>query len=651
MAAAKYHGIAGALLLAIGAPGLASQPAAAVPDPTVPAAADEVARTVEAIARIRAAFSPSLSPDGRQMAYISNESGSPQIWVVPLDGTAPSRQLTRLPDPVQPVYWSPAGDWIAYAVAPGGGLNTQIYVMRPDGSGARMLTSGGRSNNWLFGWTDDGSRLMIGSNASNPAGVDALLVDPATGDSTAIATGGLNMIADVSNDGRYAVIYRLVSRGDDNLYLRDLRSGAETLLTPHEGTGSFGWGEFSPDGRRIYVSSNAGRDLIAFGAIELDAEGRPGPIRILAERANAEGEAGLLSRDGRRAALIWNVAGRSEIDFLDTASGAVTPGPTLPFDVIGGGTFSADGRLLAVSGTGANRPTNIYTIDLPTGALTQRTDSSHEGVDLTSFVRPELVTYAGHDGLPLSGWLYRPAGASGPGPVVFNYHGGPEGQARPTMSDVTQALVARGISVFAPNVRGSSGFGKRFLNLDNGALRADGVRDIEASTRALVERGVADPARLGIMGGSYGGYMVMAGITQYPDMFAAAANLFGVVNFATFFANTEPWMAAISTVEYGDPATEAEMLRELSPIHRLDRIRTPLMVLHGANDTNVPVVEAEQIVANLRERDIPVEYILFPDEGHGWRQLPNRVRSTVSIVNFFDRRLNRRSAAAQARAD
>src|SRR5688572_24636392 len=190
------------------------------------------------------------------------------------------------------------------------------------------------------------------------------------------------------------------------------------------------------------------------------------------------------------------------------------------------------------------------------------------------------------------------------------------------MSDVTQALVARGISVFAPNVRGSSGFGKRFVNLDNGALRVNGVRDIEATTRALVERGIADPARLGIMGGSYGGYMVMAGVTEFPDMFAAGANLFGVVNFATFFANTEPWMAAISTVEYGDPATQADMLRQLSPIHRLDRIRTPLIVLHGANDTNVPVIEAEQIVANLRGRDIPVEYILFPNEAMAGASFP-----------------------------
>ncbi|HEU4521002.1 MAG TPA: prolyl oligopeptidase family serine peptidase, partial [Thermoanaerobaculia bacterium] len=165
------------------------------------------------------------------------------------------------------------------------------------------------------------------------------------------------------------------------------------------------------------------------------------------------------------------------------------------------------------------------------------------------------------------------------------------------------------------------------------------VRDIKATADHLISARLADPKRLGIMGGSYGGYMVMAGVTEYPDLFAGGANLFGVVNFETFFKHSEPWMAAISTVEYGNPETEAEMLRGLSPIHKVDRVRTPLIVLHGANDTNVPVIEAEQVVESLRKRNVPVEYILFPDEGNGWRKTPNRIRSTVAIVNFFAERL------------
>jgi dipeptidyl aminopeptidase/acylaminoacyl peptidase len=256
-------------------------------------------------------------------------------------------------------------------------------------------------------------------------------------------------------------------------------------------------------------------------------------------------------------------------------------------------------------------------------------------VNLDSLVHPRLVRYKGEDGLPLSGWLWLPKQWNAPGPVVLSFHGGPEGEERPSFRSDYQALLMEGIAVFAPNVRGSSGFGKRFVNLDNGELRVNAVKDIKASTGYLVDDEIADRERLGIMGGSYGGYMTMAGLTEYPDLFKAGADLFGVVNFETFFANTEPWMAAISTIEYGDPTTQADMLRSLSPIYRVDRVKAATIVLHGANDTNVPVVEAEQVVNNLKQRGVPVEYVLFPDEGHGWRKVSNRIRSTVEITNWF----------------
>ena len=355
----------------------------------------------------------------------------------------------------------------------------------------------------------------------------------------------------------------------------------------------------------------------------------------MAERPDAELESFLLDHAGKEAALLWNVRGRAELFFVDLASGRSAPGPALPAELATLWSYSADDSVLVLSTTGSASPVDVWLMDLRSRRLRRLTESPHPGVDLTRLVRPELVEYPAHDGLGLSGWLYRPPGVRAPAPYVLSFHGGPEGQERPSFRGEYQALLSQGIGVFAPNVRGSSGFGKKFVNLDNGELRFAGVRDIEASARYLVQQGIADPRRLGIMGGSYGGYMTMAGITEFPDLFAAAVDLFGIVNFATFFAHSEPWMAAISTVEYGDPATQADLLQRLSPIHKLDRVRAALMVQHGANDTNVPVVEAQQIVDTLKAKGTPVEYILFPDEGHGWRKVPNRIRSVTAMVDFF----------------
>ena len=228
---------------------------------------------------------------------------------------------------------------------------------------------------------------------------------------------------------------------------------------------------------------------------QLSNDGTPSPIRYFAERDDAVAETAVLSDDGATAALMWNVAGKSELAFLDTKSGKVRPGPKLPVDIAFAEEFSADSRMLVLVGAAADRTTDIYLVDVASGRVTRATESKHDGVDLASLVRPELVEYKSHDGLKLTGWLYRPRGASGPMPVVFNYHGGPEGQARPGLSPDTQALAASGIAVFAPNVRGSSGFGKAFMAMDDGAKRVEGVKDIEATTRrprrARSRRGVS----------------------------------------------------------------------------------------------------------------------------------------------------------------
>jgi dipeptidyl aminopeptidase/acylaminoacyl peptidase len=518
----------------------------------------------------------------------------------------------------------------------------------------------------------DSKAIAISSSRRIREAMDCWLVDLASGSVTMIAQNtGIGTVSDISRDGKYALIERLRSRGDNDIYRvvipsapshslgagsereesgRDafrhpdsspssrLGMTSEILLTKHTPPALFGVAQFGASPDVIYLAGNPNRDLLAFGVVKIDG-GIAGPFKVLASRDDAELDSIELTHGATRALLGWNRAGRTEISLFNIADNKESAGPKLPGDIAGGFDFAPNDMRVAFTMSGSSAPADIWVMGTTTSDLRQLTRSPHPGVDLTKLVRPELVTYTAEDGVPLSGWLYRPRGVEQPYPTVFSFHGGPEGQERPSFSTTYQALLAAGMAVFAPNVRGSSGFGKRFVNLDNGPLRVNGVKDIKASVDAVVKAGVADAKRLAIMGGSYGGYMVMAGVTEYPDLFAAGADLFGVVNFDTFFKHTEPWMAAISTIEYGDPATQADMLRSLSPINKLDRVKTPLIVLHGANDTNVPVVEAEQIVNTLKQRNVPVEYILFPDEGHGWRKTPNRIKSTVSIVKFFSERL------------
>ncbi|MBV9497533.1 MAG: S9 family peptidase [Acidobacteria bacterium] len=605
-----------------------------------PLFADDLENTVTMMAKVGSASTPSFAPDGKRIAFLSNITGSPQVWTIDANGGWPD-QVTALDDPVTNVQWSPKGDWLAIEVAPGGGLNTQIYVVHPDGTGLKRLTAGGKENNHLNAWTNDGKSLLIDSNLGDIAALDEWLLDIETLKNRKMIahTAGIGSVGAVSNDDKYALLDRLAARGDNDVYRISLDGGPEVHLTKHDPPATFDSSAFAganPD--VIYVSGNPGRDLSAFGRVTI-ADGKASPFEVLASRNDAELSFFGMDKSGSTAMLVWNVGGRSEVSFFDVKSGKSRPGPKLPADVMGAFDISADGKKVVCGLVGSNAPQDLWTIDVATNELKQLTRSAHPGVDLTQLIRPELVEYKAADGLALSGWLYRPKNVKPPYPTVFSFHGGPESQERPFFNTQYQALVANGIAVFAPNVRGSAGFGKKFVNLDNGALRVGSVQDIKASVDALVQKGIADAKRLGIMGGSYGGYMVMAGVTEFPDLFAAGADLFGVVNFETFFSHSEPWMAAISKSEYGDPVTQKEMLASISPVNKLDRVKTPLLVLHGRNDTNVPVIEAEQVVRKLQQNRVPVELLLFPDEGHGWRKTTNRIRSAVTVTRFFVQRL------------
>src|ERR1051326_377598 len=276
----------------------------------------DLASAVARMARVGSANSPSFSPDGKWVSFISNMSGSPQVWVVPAEGGYP-RMVTNGDDPVTQADWSPASDWIAVTIAPGGGLNTQIYVVKPDGTGMKLLTQGGQDNNGFDAWTHDGKKIAIDSSRNDPASRDSFMVDVASAETKLVAKNpGVGGIEGISHDGSRALLSRLKNRGDNNLYLLDLASGKDTLITKHDGIAEFS-GEIAPDGRAAYIATNKDRDLFAFGRIKFAADGTPGPIEILAERADGELDGIRLNKQGTMAALLWNVKGRRELSFCD----------------------------------------------------------------------------------------------------------------------------------------------------------------------------------------------------------------------------------------------------------------------------------------------------------------------------------------------
>jgi dipeptidyl aminopeptidase/acylaminoacyl peptidase len=342
-------------------------------------------------------------------------------------------------------------------------------------------------------------------------------------------------------------------------------------------------------------------------------------------------------------AVVTNEDGYSRLRLFDVSNGwegrRELNQPVLPAGVIHGLNWSLDGERLAIAFGSAIDPLDIWIWDARHGVIQRATQSSRGGIAYASFVMPSLIHYPTFDGRQIPAFLYLPHGQQKNLPIVIDVHGGPEGQARPLFNPITQYFVSRGYGVLVPNVRGSSGYGIEYQRLDDVRLRMDSVADLQHAVFWLRKSGVADPQRIAVMGGSYGGFMVLSSITTYPDLWAAAVDIVGIANFVTFLENTGPWRRKLREAEYGSLENDREFLEQISPIHHVERITAPLFVVHGANDPRVPVGEAEQIVSALRERHVPVEYLRFEDEGHGLVKRANRLIAYPSIARFLDEHL------------
>ena len=576
--------------------------------------------------------SPAPSPDGTRLAWIADTDGRPRAWLADLDPSdiikEPDRPLTPLAD-VTALAWSPDGAWIALQVAPHGGERTGVHLVDPATGEVRDLAPGAAAAT-LGAWAPTGRVVGVTVFPEGSGDGQACLVDVRDGTSTVLAAGPAARVCAVSGDGRRAVV-RLGRRGARHLELVDLRTGRRTELIPG-GEALVADARFGVTGRQLYVHTDAGRERAALLAVTLRGTSGVSTVFPIAERDDRDLDMVALDPAGARAALVWNVEGCSETELLDLRSGHVEPVPAAPGEVVTGLAFTRSGDGMLIGSEGPTVPPRIshLALDHPTEPMPLLAAEPPEA----DLVAPTLHTFRAEDGLTLSGWLFRPRKALGALPTLLWLHGGPEAQERPVHQPLFQALLAAGVAVFAPNVRGSGGYGRSFAAADDHARRFVAITDVRAAVTYLVEAALADPARVGVAGRSYGGYLTLAALARFPELFAVGVDVCGISDFATFYAETEPWIAAAATTKYGDPATDAELLRALSPIHQADRITAPLLVVHGAYDTNVPLVEAEQIVDALRDRGASPGFLLFDDEGHEVHGVDNRARFVREVVTW-----------------
>jgi acetyl esterase/lipase len=589
---------------------------------------------------------PVPSPDGRQLAWISDRDGRPRAWVadlppdggpvvepawpLPTDGRADDRD--HVPWDVQALSWSPDGYWLACQLAPGGGERTRVRLITPDGTEVHDLAPSAAAVT-LGAWSPRGRQLGITIFGAGSGDGVACLVDVRDGTSTMLTSGPAARVCAVSGDGMRAVV-RVGRRGARRLEMFDLRSGRCTELLPG-GEANVADARFGITGGQLFVHTDAGAERPALLAVGLNGDAEPSLPYLLAGRDEHDLDLAALDPAGARAALVWNVDGRSEVDLLDLRSGIVEPLPCPPGDVITGAAFTRDGRAILIGNEGPTVPATITRISL----------DDHDGVPVTPLlpaaprdaghlVDPVLHHFAGEDGLPLTGWLFRPATSFGAAPTLIWLHGGPEAQERPIFQPLFQALLAEGVAVFAPNVRGSLGYGRSFSQADDLDRRFVAITDVRAAVDSLVGGGLADPSRIGVAGRSYGGYLTLIALAWFPELFRVGVDVCGISDFSTFYAQTEPWIATAAVTKYGDPEADAALLRELSPIHSVDRITAPLLVVHGSYDTNVPIVEAQQIVEALRERGASPGFLEFADEGHEVHSTENRVLFVREVVRW-----------------
>lgn len=579
--------------------------------------------------------------DGKDVYFRSSMSGASQVYRITEHGWP--YQLTTFDDGIDFFVLSYGGTMGVIGASIGGSEQSQLYLMDAKTGRVLQLTSFEDVQIGSVTWARDDWSIFYRSNQENRRDFFIYRMDIATGEDKKIfgeegGVGGYNYIADISHDGARLIIANYTSNANNELYLLDLETGRQQKLNDDDHDVMHDSPTLMPDGKTIWLTCNDNKDGIQRLATMTIGDPRINFVDDGWIDPKWEIDGMHFSRDFKYQVAQVNEDGYMRLKTREFETRKEVPAPPLD-GILGGGMFDRHGSCL-VSFTGPTRAPDVWKWNPQTLELRQLTFSIYAGIDRNLFRDPELVRFKSFDDLEIPAFLYLPPDyeKGKPIPFIVHAHGGPESQFKPHFLRNVQYLMLNGYGIFAVNPRGSSGYGRDYMNLDNYKLRKNSLKDYKASVDWLLENGYTKPGMIGIRGGSYGGYVVAGMITEYPDLFAAAIDIVGIVNFKTFLENTKPYRRHLREAEYG-PLTDPEHLRNISPIHKAHLIKTPLLVVHGENDPRVPVDEARQILAAVAANGGIVDSLIFRDEGHGSGKRVNTIKEYRKQVEFFDRHL------------
>ncbi|MGE8207160.1 alpha/beta fold hydrolase [Heyndrickxia sp. NPDC080065] len=583
---------------------------------------------------VRTAEHPVYSPCGEKISFITNYTGLPQVWELKHDESWPA-QISFTEERIIFVQYISKSNLRIIGMDVGVNEKQQLFLLDDRGE-LTPLTNSPEHIHHYGGSSPDGKWIAWSSNRRHPAFFDLYIQNLDTLEIQKVFTGdGLFEVIKWHPSGNWLLIKKINTNLDNDLGLLQLATGEVKWLTVHEGEAIFESPHFSEDGKKLYLLSNKDCEFTGLAVIELSTNN----FSWLDQREwDLEGLS--TSHNKKLLAYTVNEGGISKGVVFNLQENTIYTWKT-PIGVITEITFSPDDKKLAYVFNSPTLPSDIWELHLTSSLLKRITFVSRSPIIENLLIEPELIEFSSFDKLKIPAFFYKPKTAADNVPVVIFVHGGPESQIRAVYNPFLQYFLNRGYAVCTPNVRGSTGYGKKYTHLDDVRKRMDSVKDLTYLVEWLKSNGNADPEKIAIMGRSYGGFMVLAAVTHYPELWAAAIDIVGISSFKTFLEKTSPWRRKLREAEYGSIEQDSEFFAQIDPIHHTDKIQAPLMVLHGANDPRVPIEETEQIVNELRERNHPVQYIRFEDEGHFFVKLQNNITAYTSVADFLDQYIGR----------